>query len=488
MSDELRRQLARRRYQCDLAAGRVAAGLDINEICERYRQALDQCLLGSKQTTPLPALPALPTRHFYGPAVTGIYWLRLTAENCPRGRVLSLFDFTFVVGVDVSDSSSAPGKLWGASIEVVRAMPGCVDVKVASRDSHACALILWESAWSWRSFHESLGLVRMVPLLAEKMTNRSVLIHDGSGPSSERQGGLSRIETTFEKDLDSATRSAFEKQVSGIINQLWGGTCEALTTGWIEHDAAVADFATEQDNAQVRNQCTHIMLYEDKGNQENRISTLVESVAQLAMSPDVKRKNTLWPTMTYHDTSGPASSESELMARPDAHNLAEALRFPIWRGKREVKLDDLEQADVRCHFCWPVPPRTVCQGLLYLPDCPVHFIRFGTLGNTRPEPYMVDIEWLTVRSTVGRGMRGIAKSLNDRIRQLPGYDSGFWVRVVESVPVFGLFTGLYFTFALRWRAPSVDEVIQSGTASRHEHRLYPNTGRYSSASCTPLAA
>lgn len=72
-------------------------------------------------------------------------WLRITAENCPDGRVLSVLNFVLSEDVDVSDGATAPGKLFKASVEYVGTIPGCVEIKCAPEKHNVCVLILWDS-------------------------------------------------------------------------------------------------------------------------------------------------------------------------------------------------------------------------------------------------------------------------------------------------------------------------------------------------------
>lgn len=400
------------------------------------------------QTCEQPPTPPWLIRLGYGPALAGVYWQAMTAENCPGGHVLSLLDFTFLAGVDVSDLSTAAGTLFEASIENVRAIPGCVDLKVASQERQVCVLILWEGALSWKSFHESIGFVRMARLVARDIINRSVMVLGVPGFLSRKTKSLWCIETTFEVDLDSDTRLRFESQVSAIVNHLWGGTWEAFTSGWIEHNVSGSIYATEESNAQMWAQCTHIMIYESDGDgsHDQKVSGLVERISRIPMLPDINKKCILRPTMAYHDIPKPPLPESEPMTRPQARTLAGALQSPIRRGALNVKLGDLEAGHAPSYSCLPIGPRPVVQGCLYRPSFPLRFIPFGMVwsrGDVPVEPYMVDVAWLTVRSSLDRIKRRVAKMLDHRVRRLPGYHSGFWVRIVDSAHGFGVFTGIY---------------------------------------------
>ncbi|KAJ3478026.1 hypothetical protein NLG97_g8686 [Lecanicillium saksenae] len=193
-----------------------------------------------------------PAQHEYGPALAGTHWQAIYPENVPAGQILSLLDFTFSIGVNISDNSTSPGRLWEASIENTCAIPGCVDLTWAVHDCQACVVILWDSGWYWKAFQESTGFAKMAPLVSRDIVNRSILVLDRLRLVSYEGHIPWRVEVTFEAGLEADTRLKFEIQVSHILEHLFSEGSQAFTCGWAEHDAPTRADATEEDMARVK--------------------------------------------------------------------------------------------------------------------------------------------------------------------------------------------------------------------------------------------
>lgn len=323
--------------------------------------------------------PPWPIQHQYGPALAGVYWQQVTEENCPSVRVLSIFDFTFAAGVDVANSSTAPGKLWDATIEYIQSMCGCVALKWASRECDSCVLILWEDPLSWKSFQESLGFVRLAPLAARQIEQRAVMVGDLATLGSSEADTLWRIETNIEADLNPQARIQFEAHVGAVVDRIAPGSRQPFASGWIEHTASASYYATEEDNAKVKTQCTYIMLFGSGDNEgcDSMIAELVENMSQIPLLTDVKKECVVKPIMAYHDSPEPPPPQSAAAIRPQAITLAEVLTCPMRRSALNVQLQDLEQAHVPDYSCSLISPREFGQGYLYRRDCSIYIRDFG---------------------------------------------------------------------------------------------------------------
>ncbi|KAJ2978442.1 hypothetical protein NQ176_g3812 [Zarea fungicola] len=230
----------------------------------------------------------------YGPAVAGLYWTKINAERFPAGQILSVVNLTFLSGVDVSDTSSAPGQLWEASLQYIASIPGCTYLKSASQEQEAVAVILWENCLSWKSFQQSTGFVRMAPILTQKMMNRSLRL-----PATVILGTkkyLQCIETTFEADLDSNARSRFEHQFLSIIEP-YVTKHSLLASGWFENNASMSDnsLATWVDSG-----CAYLTLYMALVSLRFGITKVHERRVYANIEKYWIDLSMLLPTWTYH--------------------------------------------------------------------------------------------------------------------------------------------------------------------------------------------
>lgn len=379
----------------------------------------------------------------YGPAVAGLYWTKINAERFPAGQILSVVNLTFLSGVDVSDTSSAPGQLWEASLQYIASIPGCTYLKSASQEQEAVAVILWENCLSWKSFQQSTGFVRMAPILTQKMMNRSLRL-----PATVILGTkkyLQCIETTFEADLDSNARSRFEHQFLSIIEP-YVTKHSLLASGWFENNASM--YVKQKQDTRDCTHCTHIALFEfdDRGDHYTELSELATRLSQVSVLPHTAMKSSLSSALTYMDNPRPPSIISELTSSAQFSTLAGILQFPIRRHFSEEASTGLEWEKLPGVDCIPRPPFPLSQGSLYAFEGNLPLSSFGMLrccAGPPLEPLMVDVAWLTTRSTLDRAKRRVSKMLNHQVRQLPGYVGGFWVCLSDSVHGFGVFTGIW---------------------------------------------
>lgn len=384
----------------------------------------------------------------YRPALNNVRWNKITAENCPDRRVLSVLDLDLSEDVDVSDSAIAPGKLFTASMEYVATIPGCVDMKWARKKQNVCVLILWDSPLSWRSFQGSVGFTRMAPLVTQNIANRSIMLPQVHGSAPNKAAiFLWRMEITFQADLDSNAGSQFESQVSAIMGGVGTGACREFASGWIEHTVPFSRLPIAEETIPARTECTYLILLESAEDEdvERHISELRERLGQVPVSPDVKKTFSISPRMTYQDNHEPTSlAPASVPSQVDT--LAGALQHGIRRSALNEKTE-VVTAHLTEYKCYPTDPCTVSQAQLYMRSS-AYYTALWPLGvgpqpnRGLPEPYVVDIAWLKTRSSLDRIKRRVAKMLNYRIRQLVGYQSGFWVRVADSAHEFGVCTGI----------------------------------------------
>ncbi|OAQ97396.1 hypothetical protein LLEC1_05660 [Akanthomyces lecanii] len=389
------------------------------------------------------AVESLPE---YFPALNNVCWHKITAENCPDGHVLSVLDFMLPEDMDVSDGATAPGKLFKASMEYVSTITGCVEILCARERQNVCVLILWDSPLSWRSFQESVGFTRMAPLVTHNITSRSMILPRVQRPVPDKAARfLWRIEVIFQADLDSNARLHFESQVSASVNDVGTGACRELASGWIEHDVAVSRLTMDKAGMSARAECTYLMLYEsaEAGAIEHNIMELREKLGQIPISSDVRKKLSLSPRMTYHDSHEPSSLEPA-PSQSQAGTLAGAVQRGIRRSALNEKMP-VNSTHLTEYRCYPTDSYTVIQGQLYM-RYKAHYMALRRLGPqpdrglVLPEPYVVNIAWLKTRSSLDKIKRRVAKMLDYRVRQLVGYHSGVWVRVADSAHKFGVCT------------------------------------------------
>lgn len=378
----------------------------------------------------------------YGPAVAGVYWAKINAEQFPAGQVLSVVNFELLPGVDVSDTSSAPGQLWEASLQYIASIPGCTDLKSASQDQDAVAVILWENSPSWKSFQQSTGLTRMAPLLAHEMVNRSLMLPSAFVLGAKKY--LRCLETTFEGDLDSDARFRFEKQFLSMMKP-HGAKYSLLVTVWFEHNASVY-IKQEQDTRECTHS-THIALLEldDKGDDCTDLTELATRLSQASILPDTRIKSSLSAALTYMDNPGPPAMISSPTFPGQFSTLAGTLQFPASRhfSDEASSIQGLELEKLPGVDCTPCRLFLLSQGNLYRLTYPLSsFGMLRYLAGPPLEPTMVDVAWLTTRSTLDRVKRRVSKMLNHRVRQLAGYMGGFWVCQSDSVHGFGVFTSI----------------------------------------------
>lgn len=372
---------------------------------------------------------------------------KITAENCPNGRVLSVLNLEFAEHVDVSDGTTAPGKLFKASMEYICTIAGFIDMKWAREGQNVCVLVLWDSPLSWRSFQESVGFTRMAPLVTRHIVNRSVLLPQAQVSAADKKARfLWPMEIIFQADLDSHARSQFEGQVSAILGDVGKDACHGLVSGWIEHDFPASRLPIQEADLPIRTECIYIIFYESTEDDNVEISKLRELLDHVSASPDVKKKCNIGPRMAFQDIHEQSPVEPAPV-QPQVGTLAGALQRGIRRSAVNEKME-VASAHLAEYRCYPSDPHTVSQVGLYkrLNLQYMALWRLGSRPNDVPalqEPYMVDIAWLKTRSSLDMIKRRVGKMLNYRIRQLIGYHSGFWVRVADSAHEFGVCTGIF---------------------------------------------
>lgn len=393
-------------------------------------------------------------QHRYGPAIDGVYWQRSSADNLPATPVMSIVELVVQSPVEISDWSSAPGKLWEMTLQYLWSIPGCSDIKWGFEKENSTAvvvLIMWETGMAWKSFQGSIGFVPMTPLLANRMRSRCIKLSTTASLASQGQTILHRFESTFDTDLDTASRQHFETECTAATAALGLSNYLSRNCGWIEHDASASVYATADDNAKVRTQCTHIALLEfDKADSEALKTTkLVTKLAQIAASPTKKPNVTLKIAETQPDNQRAAKRSVTPMSVANLTTLADALRCEINRSYTEAVAHNTTTSTTSSVYkgvrCTPHIPFSHTQGNLDVisgnPPRPSFGMQEHGLAGPRHSPHIVDVAWITMRSTLLKTQRKVAKMLNYRLHKLPGYKNGFWARCIDNENKFGVFTG-----------------------------------------------
>lgn len=390
-------------------------------------------------------------QHRYGPAIDGVYWQRSSANSLPATPVMSIVELVVQSTASISDWSSAPGKLWEMTLQYLWSIPGCSDIKWGFEKENptaAVVLIMWETGMTWKSFQESLGFVPITPLLANKMRSRCIKLSKTARLASQGQIILHRFESTFDTDLDTASRQHFETECTTATAALGLSTYLSRNCGWIEHEASASVYATADVNAKVRTQCTHIALLEfDKADTEAlRTTKLATKLAQIAASPTKKPNVTLKIAETQPDDQSVAAKRSVApMSVANLTTLADALRCNINRNFTEAVAHNTMSSVYKGVRCTPHVPFSHTQGNLDVisrnPPRPLFGMQEHGLAGPRYSPHIVDVAWITMRSTLRKTQRKVAKMLNYRVHKLPGYRSGFWARCIDNDNMFGVFTG-----------------------------------------------
>lgn len=168
------------------------------------------------------------------PRLANIAYDSKEANHLPTNPVLSILQFTFYSGVDVSDSSQLVSLLWLTSLKYVSTIPGfqsgywAPDYSASSFNQQQVVIVLvqWESGHGWKLFQSSLGFSMMLGYIKD-ISNRCVQLglpislHAGSvleivsfrfsaTPSSsaetDREPGFKHIwEKTFAPHLNNET-------------------------------------------------------------------------------------------------------------------------------------------------------------------------------------------------------------------------------------------------------------------------------------------
>lgn len=414
------------------------------------QHAMQQRLLLHQQRPPPTVV------HEYGPALDGVYWQGSSADTLATTPVLSVIELVFQAGVDLSDSSTAPGKLWQITLQYIRSIPGCSDVKWGSENGDSTAvvaLIMWETGIGWKSFQESFGFILMVPLLVKDMRNRSIKLPATASLALQRETTLQQVETTVDGDLDVETRRQFETEYAALLAKLGLTRCLSSNLGWFEHDASGSVYATPEDNARGRTQCIHATLLEfDKSDSDGYKAT--ELAAELRQGAIVSTKIQTATLKIIETLSGDPSTAADLSITPTQGSpatLANTLEHRITRSFASTATQDpllftrpSIHKGIRCE---PKEPFSHTQGNLYVIcgnwPLPAFHQEGSRSTGTSPSPYIVDVAWISMTSTLVTTQRKAAKMLNYRVQKLFGYTGGFWVRSVDAENVFGLFTGMY---------------------------------------------
>lgn len=395
-------------------------------------------------------------QHRYGPAIDGVYWQRSSADMLPSTPVMSIVELVVLSEADLSDSSSAPGKLWEMTLQYLWSIPGCSDIKWGFEKENSAAavvFIIWETGMAWKSFQESLGFVPITPLLANKMRSRCMKTSATASIASQGQTILYLFESTFDTDLDTASRQHFETECTTATAALGLSNYLSRNLGWIEHDASSSVYATVDDNTKVRTQCTHIALLEfDNADTEALKTTkLVTKLAQIAASPTKKPNVTLKIAETHPDNQRVAAKRSVApMSSANLTTLADALRCEISRSFTEAAAHNTTISTTSSVYkgvrCTPHVPFSHTQGNLGVIRGNALRPPFGIqelgLAGPRQSPHIVDVAWITMRSTLLKIQRKVAKMLNYRVHKLPGCRSGFWAPCIDNENMFGVFTGI----------------------------------------------
>lgn len=113
------------------------------------------------------------------PCLQGIpYDSEKNVDRLPTTPILSILQFTFSPGVDISEPSQPASTLWHASLEFISTIPGFQGlywglVNQASPSQQVLVLIQWDSGLAWRRFQCSIGF-RMLQGYVRESYNRCV--------------------------------------------------------------------------------------------------------------------------------------------------------------------------------------------------------------------------------------------------------------------------------------------------------------------------
>ncbi|OQE34694.1 hypothetical protein PENCOP_c016G07734 [Penicillium coprophilum] len=112
------------------------------------------------------------------PCLNSIAHYSNEADQLPAVPVLSIIDFTFHTGVNISDPSQLASTLWQKSLKFVSTIPGFrqlywAPVKAASHDQEVIVLIQWKSGHGWKLFQSSLGFSMLLGYM-QNISNRCI--------------------------------------------------------------------------------------------------------------------------------------------------------------------------------------------------------------------------------------------------------------------------------------------------------------------------
>ncbi|KAJ3492445.1 hypothetical protein NLG97_g5390 [Lecanicillium saksenae] len=377
---------------------------------------------------------SLDTSPEYAPALNDVVYYNITTENCPHGRVMSLLDMELAEDVDVSDATTAPGKLFKATIEYTSTLTGLVGINwMRSKQNVAISRFYKNGTTGHTSHYEPHDHAFPGPNIGVKKAARF----------------LQSMEITVQADLDSNARLQFEHQVSATLSEVDMGACHELASGWIERDFPASRLPIAKEFIPARTESIYVIFFCESAEGDDiecKISELRERLDQAPVPLGVKKELSISPRMTLQGNYHPSTVEPT-PAQPQIGTLASALQRSIRRSALNEKVE-VATAHLAEYKCYPTDPYFVCQAELYKRHVAGYMAlrRLGTPPDhvpVLPELYVVDIAWLKTRSSLDKVKRRVGKMLNYRIRQLVGYHSGFWVRVADSEHEFGVCTGIY---------------------------------------------
>ncbi|OAQ58205.1 antibiotic biosynthesis monooxygenase domain-containing protein [Pochonia chlamydosporia 170] len=408
----------------------------------------------------------------FGPAIDGLLWKKGRAEDRPRTPVLSILEFKFKPGVDLSDIHGVPRKLWDNSLQYIWSIPGCASIEwglTLDDSTNVLCMIQWETAASWQMFQDSLGFSLIIGLLGANVDNRcSKLAHLAAPTStcSNQPTILEMISITFDSDMFPEHKTSFEQEWTKGIALFSNEIRLHDRAYWLEHNASMFAEPTADDIAASRCSTTFVGFLECNRTGYNSHATInlckdAEGKASTNIQRSLSRKAIKLIKETRKQDAGllplPSAPFNSLATILETNFRRQFSHDPNLRlrGLQAVLASIKEVGEGTRRF--PLPKGSLnYQGELHLDNMPTigQFSHF--LNSSRP-PFIMDIVWLKLKSAMPRKTHDIIRELNDRISRLSGHEKTFWARDVEHTTKVVIFTAWRDQPA---RAASIEQYYQ----------------------------
>lgn len=172
------------------------------------------------------------------PYIAGIHCSIPEPVDLPKTSILSIVQLQLHPRNSLEDGTQPANRLWNASLDYVRSIPGYTAFYWATlKDDPETIIILlqWEDPHGWKRLQESIGFGLMLGLLSPNCFNRAAWLAIPSIPEPEHRD-LELVSFHFQTDASAERKENLEAEWKELLRSVVGNTDVFVSGGWVERD------------------------------------------------------------------------------------------------------------------------------------------------------------------------------------------------------------------------------------------------------------